>query len=142
MYGASDVSAFERASHLQQFFKLICPAIKTTRGRCGQNVRGVNAIIERWSSGVAPACAVNTAIHARATLNNSTQKVKFMKSESINAEYDQLFDSLLSDLEEMVATLVEVGDIQGFKILNLKVGLTMALGCRAIAAQSEREGNC
>jgi hypothetical protein len=57
-------------------------------------------------------------------------------------KYDQMFDPIMSRLEEMSAFLVETGDLNGLKILNGKLAITMMLAVRLIQDQQQQEGHC
>jgi hypothetical protein len=57
-------------------------------------------------------------------------------------KYDRQFEPFLDELETIIATLVETGDVTGLKIFNQKVAICMALGCRLMIDQQRQEGNC
>jgi hypothetical protein len=57
-------------------------------------------------------------------------------------KYDDMFDPIMSRLEEMAAFLVETGDLNGLKILNGKVAICMMLAVRLIQDQQQQEGHC
>ena len=57
-------------------------------------------------------------------------------------KYDRMFEPLVDQLETMMATLVETGDLKGIKILNQKVAICMMLAVRLIQDQQQQEGHC